>query len=198
MMKMISGALILLAFAAVAPGCTVATGDGTSGESTGTATQDLSLGSPAFDPFTCAQSATQCNGMHCCAFGEAMSGAHFGTNTFQCRAMPGADESTCYVDSTTFRRFEGISVKACPPGYYMKGHHEGHNTSTCCAYPSGNASTVVVLDGNGEAPAQATDPFLRSPFPFAGSCQSGTMHVCPGSAVMEGVNSGLNYFACGS
>jgi hypothetical protein len=201
MTKTITGAWVLLSLAALASGCMVGAadnGESASAEPTDTATQDLSVGAAFFDPFACTQSATQCNGMHCCAFGEAMSGAHFGTNTFQCRAITGADESTCFVDKTTTRRVEGIALKACPPGFYMKGHHAGLNQSTCCAYASTNQSTNVFLDGHGEAPAQATDQWLNSPSPFAGVCQPGSMHVCPGSSVMEGVQISANFFACGS
>jgi len=201
MTKTLTGALVLLSLAALASGCMVeaaGNGESTSAEPTDTATQDLWVGAPHFDPSACTQSAHPCNGMHCCPDGEAMSGAHFGTNTFECRPIRGANDTTCHVDKTTTRVVEGITLKACPPGEYMKGHNVSANWSTCCKYAGANASTNVVLDGHNQAATQASDEFLNSPWPFAGVCQPGNMHVCPESSVMEGVHVNANYFVCGS
>jgi hypothetical protein len=160
-------------------------------------TGEVGLKPASFDPSACTRSATQCNGMHCCPFGEAMTGAHINENTFQCRGIYGATESNCYVDSGTTRVVEGITVKACPVGFYMKGHHANQNRSTCCEYPSWNGSTTVTLDGYGEPPLQATVPYLKDPWPWAGTCKTGSMHVCPGMSVMEGIHVAGNFFLCG-
>lgn len=182
-------------------GCAVSAEDAPPGlEPVATEAKPVLVGSSLFDPPSCAQQPTQCNGMHCCPANYAMTGAHFGQNTFRCTYMYGALETptTCYRDTSTFRSIQGQRVKGCPVGYYMKGYHEGQNATTCCPYSPTNASSSWTFDGFGSAPTQATDAHLISPWPFAGVCKSGTMHVCAGSGVMEGVNVGSNYYLCGN
>src|SRR5678815_2535008 len=169
------------------------------GESVSVAHGDLFLGTAFFDPPNCHAAVTQCNGMHCCPFGAAMTGAHYDTNTFRCSSVAGAMEIGCFVtNSSHTRTLEGITMKGCAVGFYMKGHHVGNNQLTCCPYPSFNAATDWTLDGHGEAPAVASDPLLLD---AGATCSGGTMHACPdiafSSAVMEGVNVFLNAFLCG-
>lgn len=158
----------------------------------------VSLGGTShWDPVNCNASRIQCNGMHCCGTGEAMTGAYLDANDFQCRPVTGATESSCGVFTTT-RTIEGVTLRACPSGFYMKGLHVGNNTITCCNYPAFNPSRSFQLDGHGEAPTQGTAPRIKSPSPFAGVCSDTSAHVCPAGSVMEGIHVDGNYFLCGT
>jgi hypothetical protein len=193
-LKIISASAWLLA-ASLPAGC------GANGESdqelVGNEASAVSLRGPHWDPVNCNASRIQCNGMHCCGTGEAMTGAYLDANDFQCTAVLGATESNCGVFTTT-RTIEGVTLRACPSGFYMKGLNVSNNTVTCCNYPAFNTSTSFQLDGHGEPATQGTAPAIKSPWPFAGVCTNVSAHVCPNDGVMEGIHVGDNYFLCGT
>jgi hypothetical protein len=193
-LKIVS-ALTLLFAASLPAGC--AADAGNNEEPVGNDTSAVGLLTSHWDPVNCNGSRIQCNGMHCCGTGEAMTGAYLDDNDFQCRPVVGATESVCGVFTTT-RTIEGVTLRACPSGFYMKGLNVGANTVTCCNYPSFNRSTSFQLDGHGEPPSQGTAPRIKSPWPFAGVCSDASAHVCPGNSVMEGIHVGGNFFLCGT
>lgn len=157
-----------------------------------------------FDSPTCYSTGiTQCNGMHCCPVGYAITGIHRDLNKLECGLLSGANATTeagCFVSGTTSHAtFEGHDIQVCPWLYYMKGVHFNNQQFTCCPYPESNQPiNPVTLDGNGEGPYQTYDPQLRT---SGGGCFGGTMHGCPGNnEVVIGVkmDSSTNWLACES
>jgi hypothetical protein len=162
-----------------------------------TESSSLTVGVKTVDPVACDlhQYDTICNGMHCCPNGKAMSGLHIGENTLECRALTGATD-VCFIQDLDNRFFqvEGQWVPSCPGGTYMKGYNANGNLATCCNFPTSNYPTSRFLDGHGEGPTQESRPFLHRN--FFGGCYAGTLHSCPGPAVMQGLNAGQNKFHC--
>jgi hypothetical protein len=172
-------------------------------EPVGVISEALTLGIVTFDPPTCTGTPTVCNGMHCCPFGKAMTGAHYASNTFRCQRVVGATEVGCFLtDQNNTRTAEGVTMKGCPVGTYMKGHHVGNNQLTCCPYPLNNTPSYWTLDGHphlgpSEPPTTITHSALKR---WGDICLPGTMHACPfihnSNFVMEGVHLTSNYYLC--
>ena len=176
-------------------GCGVEVDDG-SGEAIGSETQDIQVFPPTYDPPTCTGTvSTVCNGMHCCKPGFAITGVHVGENTFECRTIRVGD-SGCTVETMVPRVTIGnTTIKGCPEGKYMKGFHGHDSRATCCEYAVGNTPTTRFVDG----PSGVTKVSVRNlkdPWPFAGTCQTAEMHVCPTGSVLEGINTVTNWFLC--
>ena len=127
-----------------------------------------------------------------------MTGLNVGENIFECRSIVGArtDRVGCYTERNFTRGVEGYNVRACPDGFYMTGFHAGANAAACCPYdgfrPDGN---LRFLDGAHEPATQRGYPAIKSPWPWAGTCGWGYLHVCP-SGVMEGFSTGNNMNVC--
>jgi hypothetical protein len=122
---------------------------------------------------------TQCNGMHCCPNGFAMTGANVDKNRFTCRRVMPDDQlvrQSCFVDEGTQR----FGMHACPFGHYMRGLHVGHNDLTCCRdsqrFP--NQPLAERVDDN---------------------TQENGMHACVSSLqeAMIGIHVSRNDFVCG-
>ncbi len=201
------GAAALLVGMSVSLGCGVEVGDEL-GEPIDTETVGVFTIGSSFDPSSCTQTATECFScdpanpsdclrMHCCPFGQGMTGANIGENTFQCKTVAFAEERSCRLVRNGVRNFPGgISIRACPVGFYMKGLHAGDNALICCEYNSLNRSTSVSFDGITNS-TQVPAPRIKDPFPWAGVCGDGFVHACPAQSVMEGYSIGNNWNLCG-
>jgi hypothetical protein len=159
-------------------GCLAACNDPGTPDAVEAVSKPVVIGGWHMDPFGCNGGATQCNGMHCCPFGQAITSMHRDWNKWECANVSGVtSEAQCTTTSGTIT-VDGITMHGCPAGKYMKGYHFNNQVATCCPYPASNQPVSRRVDGDNESPFQITDPNL---FLAGGQCNSGTLHGCPGS-----------------
>jgi hypothetical protein len=155
--------------------------------------------------------------MHCCPLGYAMQGFYNmqpNDEALYCRAVSynqgsndGQSDRTNCVWRTQQRTFHSlingnqIAMNSCSSGEYMIGIQQQYNRIACC--PSGQSVTEWP-DGSGYnngGPTQTTNSYLVR-YGGAYVCENPeTMHTCgdesgSGTALMEGIRTDYNIFAC--
>lgn len=114
---------------------------------------------------------TQRQGMHACAAGSYMVGAHLGRNWFSCARFGNSTYKVSEerLDASTQQQ----GMHACPAGMAMTGLHVSRNLLLCAPFREGGTRR----------------------FTDAGTQRNG-MHACPWDMPMTGIHAGNNVFLC--